>query len=97
MLKLDDFLKYYIATKIRSDSFWASVQVYYSGVTVPGEGEHKILDFIRSLKKSATFSPDLAHLIHGNDADLVMLCFGLHLPNVVIMREFMSFDKFRLI
>ncbi|KAF1745329.1 hypothetical protein MXB_3453 [Myxobolus squamalis] len=92
MLRLDDYLKHFIAKKISKDVLWRKIQIYYSGVNVPGEGEHKIMTFIRSLKLSASFLPESAHIIHGNDADLIMLGLGLDIINFSILREIENYD-----
>lgn len=72
MISLDAYLKQYIKHMVESDILWSNIQIYYSGVSVPGEGEHKIMDFIRKSIKSDDFKNG-QHLIHGNDADLVFI------------------------
>ena len=53
----------------------------------PGEGEHKIFEFIRN-NKSAEFSQE-THVVYGLDADLIMLTLN-HLyvsQNMTLFRE----------
>jgi 5'-3' exoribonuclease 1 len=47
MHRLDKHLKFFVRRKLATDSSWAKIKVLYSGYGVPGEGEHKIMEFIR--------------------------------------------------
>ena len=44
------------------------IDVIFSNSNVPGEGEHKIFEYIRESKNQ-----ELIDLIYGLDADLIML------------------------
>jgi len=48
MRKVSDTIKYMIRKKIKEDSMWRNVKVYFSGHEVPGEGEHKIMQVSES-------------------------------------------------
>lgn len=47
MHRLDKHLKFFVRRKLATDPSWAHIKVLYSGYDVPGEGEHKIMEFIR--------------------------------------------------
>lgn len=58
-------LRYWCAYKINTDSAWKTVKVIISDATVPGEGEHKIMEFIRSQRSSQEHDPNTRHVIYG--------------------------------
>jgi 5'-3' exoribonuclease 1 len=51
MNELNRQLRFFIAKKIEEDPKWRKFNVIFSGADVPGEGEHKIMDFIRQCQK----------------------------------------------
>ncbi|EHY65583.1 uncharacterized protein NESG_02029 [Nematocida ausubeli] len=61
---------------------WKQLAVIYSGCDVPGEGEHKIYDFVRSIKGSG-----VRHVICGLDADLIFLSLATHEQSFRVLRE----------
>ena len=58
---------------------------HLSPASVAGEGEHKIFAFIRTLGSPAPSGR--VHVIHGLDADLIMLSLISHTPGIYLMRE----------
>ena len=73
MTRLSAQLAYFINKKITHDSAWQGIDVIMSGHEVPGEGEHKIMEWIRHDKELATHDPNTRHCLYGLDADLIML------------------------
>ena len=87
MIELNKHIKFFIKKKINEDFFWKDKKIYLSSGDVPGEGEHKILDFIRGWKQSKEFNLNDTHCIYGNDSDLVLLSLITHLPNIMLLKE----------
>ncbi|XP_076300031.1 5'-3' exoribonuclease pacman isoform X2 [Lasioglossum baleicum] len=93
MAKLDEQLKYFISYKISTDVLWQKCKVILSGSRVPGEGEHKIMDYIRYMKAQPDYNPNTRHCLYGLDADLIMLGLCTHEPYFTLLREEVKFGK----
>ena len=92
MADLSDCLHHYIRYKIGCDSAWREPNIILSGHEVPGEGEHKIMEYIRREKMQPDYPPNLRHCIYGNDADLIMLALASHEPHFVLLRQKETFQ-----
>ncbi len=79
MYDLMQFLDFFIKRELSYNREWEYLQVIFSDDRSAGEGEHKLMHYIR------TFDPTESVCIHGLDADLFMLALsvrqgsGIHL------------------
>ncbi|KAI2623391.1 exoribonuclease 1 [Hypoxylon sp. NC1633] len=93
MAKLTQQLKYFINKKISEDSDWQVCDIVLSGHEVPGEGEHKIMEYIRNAKAQPNYQPNVRHCLYGLDADLIMLGLLSHDPHFCLLREEVTFGR----
>ncbi|MCJ1310727.1 hypothetical protein MMC25_004393 [Agyrium rufum] len=93
MAKLTKQLKYFISKKVSEDVEWQGVEIVLSGHEVPGEGEHKIMEYIRLSKAQNNYDPNLRHCCYGLDADLIMLGLLSHDPHFCLLREEVTFGR----
>lgn len=95
MARLSKHLEYFVNKKISEDADWRGVKVILSGHNVPGEGEHKIQEFIRLSKAQPDYNPNTRHCLYGLDADLIMLGLLSHDPHFCLLREEVTFGRQR--
>ncbi|KAI0557848.1 5'-3' exoribonuclease [Gracilaria domingensis] len=95
MQQLTLALKYFVANKITTDAVWANIQVVLSGAEAPGEGEHKIMQYIRAMREADQLPPNTRHCVYGLDADLIMLALVTHEPHFFILREKVDYTFWR--
>mmetsp|Transcript_85743 Transcript_85743/g.223004 ORF Transcript_85743/g.223004 Transcript_85743/m.223004 type:complete len:1204 (-) Transcript_85743:112-3723(-) len=93
MSKLTEHLRFFVCMKIQEDPLWQDVTVVLSGPDEPGEGEHKIMDYIRTSKAQPGYAANLRHCLYGLDADLIMLALASHEPHFALLREEVVFGK----
>jgi 5'-3' exoribonuclease 1 len=94
-------IEHFIQRKLTVDPEWQHLTIIFSSSNVPGEGEHKIMQFMREQKTAhqhglpTTYHPNLRHCIMGQDGDLMILGLATHEPNLVLLREQVLFDARR--
>ncbi|GJQ70278.1 putative 5'-3' exoribonuclease [Trypoxylus dichotomus] len=93
MAKLHEQLKYFVVNKISTDRLWKNCKVILSGQQTPGEGEHKIMDYIRYMRAQPGYDPNTRHCLYGLDADLIMLGLCTHEPHFSLLREEVKFGR----
>ena len=84
--RLTKYLDWYIQMQISVSPEWQSLEVILSNEKVCGEGEHKIINYLRKYKQNGE-----SCCIHGMDADLIMLSMSAPCKNMFVLRE----DSFR--
>lgn len=94
MERVGEAIEWYTLKKLNEDPTWAHLTVVFSDAHVPGEGEHKIMHYIRGLRAQPGYNPNTTHCIYGMDADLICLGLATHEPNFGILRNMLD-DEFK--
>jgi len=87
MARLAENLRLFISKMQVESTAWSSISIILSDSSVPGEGEHKVLDFIRGQRFKEGYDPNTKHCIYGLDADLFFLGLATHEVFMYILRE----------
>ncbi|CAG8510392.1 2339_t:CDS:2, partial [Racocetra fulgida] len=77
---LSEHIKEFISNKVQTDGDWGTKKIIFSGHDVPGEGEYKILEFIRHSELDS-----LKHLIFGKDSDIILLGLLQYKKNIKVI------------
>ena len=83
MINLDNYLKNWI---LNNGLILPSEIIYYSHLT-KGEGEHNIMDLIRSGRPQTNCPDGGIHVLYGSDSDLAMLGLIAPIKNMFIARD----------
>lgn len=84
MHELTQYIYFAIRNEMTNSYLLKDVAVIFSPVTVPGEGEHKIMDYIRQTKAETRKDK---HCFFGPDGDLIMLTLATNLERMYLFRE----------
>lgn len=91
MLRLTRFMNTKIRERMNTNNryggLWKGIQVYFSPPSVSGEGEHKVLNYVRDNYKK--FSKEKT-MLYGPDGDLIMLGLATYCDNFHIVREYVN-------
>lgn len=87
MDKLAVNIRAFLKEQLEANASWQGLRVLFSDSNVPGEGEHKIMRFVRVARAEAGYDPNTRHCVHGLDADLFMLSLATHEPHFSLLRE----------
>ena len=93
MINLAEYVRFYIRKRISTDKAWKNITVIFSDASLPGEGEHKIMEHVRLQRSQPGYNPNTVHCLHGLDADLIMLALATHEMHFYILREVVTFGR----
>lgn len=79
---LSKYIDWFIHKKMTEDERWKKLEIIFSNEKNPGEGEHKLINFIKKYGKD-----DETYMIQGMDADLIMLSLSTNKDKFWILRE----------
>ncbi|ETO25024.1 hypothetical protein RFI_12120, partial [Reticulomyxa filosa] len=80
MEELNKELTLFIRKQMSENGLWRRLTVLYSDHLTPGEGEHKIMSYIRHMKMqpSDIYDSNTRHCFYGLKADLLLLALVSH-------------------
>lgn len=82
MDNLSTYIDWFIRSRLSENPLWQNLEVIYSSSSVPGEGEQKLLMYIRKYGRN-----NESFVMHGLDADLIMLSLLTQFPKFYILRD----------
>lgn len=89
---LSKYIDWFVRMMISTNIYWKDLEIVFSSEKIKGEGEHKIINFIRQHGLDCE-----SFCIHGMDADLIMLTLSLDKNNIFIFRDNVFYNQTHLI
>lgn len=80
MNNLSKYVHINIQRQLADNPEWKALEVIFSNEKVPGEGEHKIIQYMKN-------NSNMSFCVDSPDADLLMLTLSLPNPKIYIIRE----------
>ncbi|ESO03189.1 hypothetical protein HELRODRAFT_80771, partial [Helobdella robusta] len=77
----------YIDSRVSSNPSWKGLAVILSDAEVPGEGEHKIVEFIGRQRVQPQYNANMKHCMFSADADAIILGLTTHEPMFTILKQ----------
>ena len=79
---LTKYIDWYIRTEMNKHSFYKNIEIFFSNEKVIGEGEYKILQFIKNkcISKESIY-------IYSCDSDMILLSLFLFNNNITLIRN----------
>lgn len=90
MEELYELMDKYLEKQLEESELWKNLKVVFSSSSEAGEGEHKIMKFIRDQRRCPDYQPNTRHAVFGQDADLILLSLLTHEPHFLLIREDME-------
>lgn len=101
MKNLSAYLQEFLEKEKKENELFASIDIKFSDHSIPGEGEHKIASYIRSLPIVDKHNRDIKrtfqnkmvvetkcdHLIVSDDGDLFFIGLALQQPNIFVVHN----------
>ncbi|KAJ2723185.1 hypothetical protein GGI07_002820 [Coemansia sp. Benny D115] len=97
MRRVEEHLVEFIETKRAADPQWRDLRVVLSGCRDAGEGEHKIMRYLRAQHSEDTIDSSAnedtggvqagMHCVWSNDADSVLLSLATRVPRICLVGE----------
>ncbi|KAJ2776319.1 exonuclease II Exo2, partial [Coemansia interrupta] len=80
MQSVEQHMVKYIEERRIASPRWKDLKIIFSGSGDPGEGEQKIMNYLRSQAKH-----DEEHCVWSSDADSILLSLATHVPNITVV------------